>query len=332
MGLLTFGAWGMGFNLATVSYFSLASEISGEHGRSKTTAVMFLLMIVSIIATAATLSRLLVDYTPARLQNAFFIVGLIALVMGLLGLYKLEPRVSAGAAERRYSLRTIFKEVRATPQVRLFFVYLMLMLAAVLGQDVLLEPFAARAFGMPIEVTTRITSLWGTCYLLSLMIAGFLEGRIPKVVLARLASWVGALAFALVAASGFIGGPPLFYTGVVMLGLATGPATVSNLSLMLDMTVPGKVGLFIGAWGSASAFARLLGSVVTALVRDLVQFIPNSAVTGYAVAFGMLGAFLIVSLAILRRINVNAFKHGAAQIEDAPGSLIERAALANDVS
>jgi BCD family chlorophyll transporter-like MFS transporter len=49
LGILTFGAWGMGFNFATVAYFSLASEISPEQGRSKTTATMFFIMIVSII-------------------------------------------------------------------------------------------------------------------------------------------------------------------------------------------------------------------------------------------------------------------------------------------
>ena len=34
--LLGFGVWGMGFNFATVSYFSLASELSGEQGSSQT--------------------------------------------------------------------------------------------------------------------------------------------------------------------------------------------------------------------------------------------------------------------------------------------------------
>ncbi len=32
---LAFGAWGMGYNLSSVSYLSLASELSGEHGRGK---------------------------------------------------------------------------------------------------------------------------------------------------------------------------------------------------------------------------------------------------------------------------------------------------------
>jgi BCD family chlorophyll transporter-like MFS transporter len=35
LGLLAFGAWGMGFNFASVSYLSLASELSGEKVAAK---------------------------------------------------------------------------------------------------------------------------------------------------------------------------------------------------------------------------------------------------------------------------------------------------------
>lgn len=325
LGVLTFGAWGMGFNLATVSYFSLASEISGEEGRSKTTAVMFFVMIVSIIATATTLSRLLETYTAERLQESFLVVAAIALAAGVLGLIGLEKRSQQPVnVEKRHSVREALAAVRSEPQVRLFFVYLMLMLAAILGQDVLLEPFAARAFGMPVNETTRITAVWGTCYLVSLLATGLLEGRIAKLHIARAASWMAVLAFALVAASAIVGGPALFYVGVVLLGLATGPATVANLSIMLDMTVPGNVGLFIGAWGSASAFARLLGTLVTALVRDLARLFPDAAVYGYVAGFLLLGIFLLISLAVLRRVNIREFQ-GAVRTSP---SLFERAAAA----
>ncbi|MCU0485856.1 MAG: BCD family MFS transporter [Anaerolineales bacterium] len=329
LGVLTFGAWGMGFNLATVSYFSLASEISGEDGHSKTTATMFFIMIVSIIVTAASLSRMLVDYSPERLQTAFSSVAIAALGMGLVGLIGLEKRNLKQIADRRYELSAVWHEVRSNRQVLIFFLYLVLMLAAVLGQDVLLEPFAARAFGLPVEDTTSITSIWGSVYLVSLIITGFLDKRIAMHTIARAASLAGMAAFGLVAASGFLGSPAMFYVGLVLLGLATGPATVSNLSIMLDMTVPGKVGMFIGAWGSANAIARLLGSLVTAVVRDLVDMLPNSALVGYASAFIVLGAFLGISLLILRRVNVQAFRTGSA-VERSSDDFIERTVLANE--
>jgi BCD family chlorophyll transporter-like MFS transporter len=51
-GLLPFFAWGMGYNISSVSYLSLASELSPENGRGKTIAVMWFMMIVSIILTS----------------------------------------------------------------------------------------------------------------------------------------------------------------------------------------------------------------------------------------------------------------------------------------
>jgi BCD family chlorophyll transporter-like MFS transporter len=149
--------------------------------------------------------------------------------------------------------------------------------AAVLGQDVLLEPCWPCL--CPAHLCDHAHhTIWGTCYLVS--ISGLLEGKIARLTIARLASWAGVAAFALVGLSGLLGSQGMFYAGLVLLGLATGPATVSNLALMLDMTVPGKVGLFIGAWGSASAFARLLGAFTTAGVRDLARLAPQAAVLG----------------------------------------------------
>jgi BCD family chlorophyll transporter-like MFS transporter len=65
--------------------------------------------------------------------------------------------------------------IASNPTARLFFLYLLLLLAAILGQDVLLEPFGAEAFGMTVQATTRITSLWGTFVLIAILIAGALK-------------------------------------------------------------------------------------------------------------------------------------------------------------
>jgi len=168
--------------------------------------------------------------------------------------------------------------------------------------------------------------LWGVCFLVSLLIAGALETRIAKRSMVRLGGWGAILAFILIAASGLMASTSVFYSGVVVLGIATGLATVSNLSLMLDMTIPGKVGLFIGVWGMANAVARLMGSVLSGLVRDAINQFAGSPVTGYVVVFLMLAGLLLASLALLHTIDVNAFRRQA----ESP-SLVERAAAAQEV-
>lgn len=324
---LVFGAWGMGFNFATVSYFSLASEVSGEKGRSRTIATMFLMMIISIIITAVVLSRLLDPYSQAALERSFEAVAGVALLLGALGLLGVEKRDHAIHHEERYSIQAMLQAVRSNRQVTLFFWYLILMLTAILGQDVLLEPFAGEAFAMPVQTTTRITSIWGTCSLITLLVAGFLEGKVAKKTIARAGALGGTLAFLMIAASGVANSQSLFYSGVVMLGLATGLATVSNLSLMLDMTVAGRVGLFIGAWGMANAFSRLVGSVLSGVVRDLITRIAGDPVLGYVLVFAIEAALLLSSLIILRAIDVKSFRKLAA--DDVP--VVERVAIASDL-
>ena len=328
LGILAFGAWGMGFNFASVSYLSLASEISGEKGRGRTIAIMWFMMITSIIFTAVALSQMVDPYTPQALVRAFMTIGFSALILGLLGLIRLEDRLS-GMKEfsEGYSWVELGRNVLANRQATFFFVYLVILLAALLGQDILLEPFGGEAFNLTVKQTTRITSLWGTCVLIALILAGMAEGRIPKKTIARVGGWGALIGFILLTVSGFLFDQFLFYSGVVLLGLGTGLSTVANLSLMLDMTTAEKVGLFIGAWGMANAISRLTGSILGGAVRDLVTGIIGDPVAGYIVVFGILAAFMLISLIMLRRINVDEFQE---QSENRP-SLVEKAAVASDL-
>jgi BCD family chlorophyll transporter-like MFS transporter len=94
---------------------------------------------------------------------------------------------------------------------------------------------------------------------------------------------------------------------------------------MLDMTAPGKVGLFIGAWGMANAISRLTGSVIGGALRDVLSQILVNPVFAYVIVFSFLAALLLASLILLYRIDVSAFRK---QTQDSP--LVERVALAAD--
>lgn len=329
LGLIAFGAWGMGFNFATVAYFSLATELSGEKGRGRTIATMFTMMIISIILTSFGLGRLLEPYSQAALISSFRLIGFVALALGLLGVIRLERRGPASEdapTEQRFGWGHLYREVLDNRQAMLFFRYLILMLIAILGQDILLEPFGAEAFGLSVAQTTRITSIWGIFFLVTLILGGALERRVSKIRQARIGAWSGITAFALIVISGALGNLSLFYIGVVALGLATGLATVSNLSLMLDMTTAGKVGLFMGVWGMASAFSRLSGNLLGGVLRDLITAAANDAVFGYSAVFVIQMLILGLSLLLLRMVDVDSFKQKA----EANTDYMERAALASD--
>ena len=309
-GVLAFGAWGMGYNLSAVSYLSLASELSGENERGKTIATMWFMMIASIIITAIGLSRMVDPYTPEALIRAFGVVAAFALFLGLLGLIKLEPRANrfSQSASETYTVKQMTSAITANPVARVFFVYLLLLLAAILGQDVLLEPFGAEAFGMTVTQTTRITSLWGTFVLLAILVAGLLEGRVSKRLVAQLGNTGALLGFIVIVMSGILLNKTVFYTGVTLLGIGTGLSTVSNLSLMFDLTIPGMVGLYIGAWGFSNALSRLTGSILGGVVRDVVTQATSNALSGYLVVFSIEALMLVIATIMLYRIDISAFK------------------------
>lgn len=324
-GLLAFGAWGMGYNLSAVSYLSLASELSGENERGKTIATMWFMMITSIILTAIGLAHMVDPYTPEALIRAFGVVAASALVLGLLGLIKLEPRSNklAQTDSEAYTVRQMTSAITANPVARVFFIYLLLLLAAILGQDVLLEPFGAEAFGMTVTQTTRITSIWGTFVLLAIIVAGLLEGRVSKRLVAQLGNTGALLGFIVIVISGILINKHVFYTGVTLLGIGTGLSTVANLSLMFDLTMPGMVGLYIGAWGFSNALSRLAGSILGGVVRDVVTQATGQALSGYLVVFSIEALMLVVATVMLYRINVNAFRK---QVQEP--SFVEKVAIA----
>ncbi len=351
-GLLGFGAWGMGYNLSAVSYLSLASELSGEKGRGRTVAVMFFMMILGLIATGIGLSRMVSTYTPETLIRAINIVAISALVLGLLGLIKLEPRstplvppifdhsdldVKANEGLRKwgdergaphsevFTIREMTSAVAANPIARIFFVYLLLLLAAILGQDVLLEPFGAQAFGMTVEATSRIISISGVFTLIAFLIAGALEGRLPKRMIAQAGNLTALAGFIVIILSGYTHILSVFYLGITLLGLGTGLSTVANLSLMFDLTVPEKVGLYIGIWGFSNGLSRLTGLLLAGIVADLVTKLTGQALSGYLIVFGIEALMLLVAAIMLTRIDVNQFRKDVHE-----PSFVEKMAIASD--
>lgn len=326
-GILAFGAWGMGYNLSAVSYFSLASELSGEKGRGKTVATMFFIMVIGLITTGITLSRMVTTYTPEGLSRAFLIVAASALILGLLGLFRLEPRhdntSTAPSRADTYTFKQMSTVIMANPVAKIFFVYLLLLLAAILSQDVLLEPFGAEAFGMSLEATSRIVSISSTFTLLAFIIAGLLEGRMAKKTIAQMGN-LGALAgFLLIIVSGVLGSLSTFYLGLTLLGFGTGFSTVANLSLMFDLTMAQHVGLYIGAWGFSNGLSRLIGLLMAGIVADTATKITGSEMNGYLIVFGIEALMLAIASILLLRIDVTSFKKRAEE-----PTYVEKVALA----
>jgi len=314
IGLFAFFLWGMGYHFSAVSYFSLASEISGEKGRGTTIAIMFFMMVLGIIATAQTVSYMATEPTFESMSRAFWTIAASALTLGLLGLINLEPRFDSSSSKpssETHTLREMYAVITANPMARIFFIYLLLLLAAILGQDVLLEPFGAQAFGMSIAETSRIVSYSQSLTLVAFFVAGFMERRVAKKKIAQMGNFGALLGFVLIVVSGITRNLNIFYVGIMLLGFGTGIATVANLSLMFDLTVREKIGLYIGAWGFSNGLSRLIGLLMAGVVADLATKLTGNAMNGYLVVFGIEALMMFSAALMLYRIDVNAFQKKA---------------------
>lgn len=313
-GILAFGMWGMGYNLSAVSYLSLASELSGEKGRGKTIATMFTIMVIGLIATGISLSRMVPTFDLTALERAFLTVAGSALTLGLIGLIKLESPFSRSAQPSQsetYTVKQMTAAITENPVAKIFFVYLLLLLAAILSQDVLLEPFAAQAFGMTLEQTSRIVSITNTFTLVAFVVAGFLDGRVKKKYVAQIGNLGALFGFVTIVISGFTASTSAFYVGITLLGLGTGISTIANLSLMFDLTVPEKVGLYIGAWGFSNGLSRLVGLLMAGVIADVATRVTGDSLHGYLIVFGLEALMLFTAAVMLYRIDVGAFQKKA---------------------
>ncbi len=324
LGIVVFLVWGIGYNLAVVSYLSLASDLSNEQQRSRVIAVMWFMMVISVIVTAILLGRALEPYGEAQLVRAFAWLGLVGLILAAGGLIGLEPRYRVQPTSGRHSNREALQAILGNPQARIFFVYLILLLTAILGQDILLEPFGAQAFGMSVAQTTRLTAIWGVATLASLLLYGLVFNRwMSKKQGALIGGILVAAGLSLIAASGMFAFQPLFVPGVALLGFGTGMATSTNLALMLDMTTSEQAGLFIGAWGVAESLARGVGNLLGGLGRDMLSYLTGNLVAGYVCVFLVEALMICVALVMLRSLNVRLFR-------DEQPSLSQIVAMAGD--
>lgn len=311
----SFVVWGMGVNIASVSYLSLVSELTDESSnwRTRAVSIMWTAMILSTIVTAIGLSILLEPYSEAALYTAFGAVWLVACFCVLVGAASLEPAAVAGSQPQHRADNPLvaFRVLAHNPTAHRFFVYLLVVLVSIHAQDVLLEPFGAEALALPVAMTSRLTSIWGVGLFLTLLGGLPLVRRWGKKPSANVGALVTALAFALIIATGVAGQSSLFMATVFLLGLGGGLMTVSNLSFMLDMTVPQAAGLYMGAWGVANFAGQAVGNIISGLVRDLLYWLTGNAILGYITVFGLEILGLLAAVWLLRTISVEQFRRDA---------------------
>ncbi len=310
-----FALWGMGVNIASVSYLTLVTELTpeGSDWRSRAASIMWTVMILSTIFTSLAISLALRDFTVEALYTVFGVIWLIASLLVLTGAANIEPATlpNRQPVDRSQGPVAAVRALAGNPSAQRFFAYLFLVLISIHAQDVLLEPYGGEVLGMEVAQTSRLTSIWGVGVFITLLGGLPLMRRWGKRVVANSGALIGSLGFALIILSGLVGGAKLLFTAVLVLGLGGGLMTVSNVSFMFDMTVPEAAGLYIGAWGVANFGSQGLGNIISSLLRDIMLWSTGNPYTGYALVFGLEIVGLLLAIWLFRKVSVDAFRRDA---------------------
>ncbi len=320
---LFIGIFGVAMAMNGSSSNALMAEVTTEKERGFVVAVIWATVIISGIVSAGVSRVIMPVYSPEAMQQLYNLTPIVVMVSALLGVIGMERRISkeqhaALLAEQPVESASplgtfrVARQLMATNRhVRGFFFFVLLGILGIFLQDAILEPFGAEVFGMTQAETARFQQAWGAGALLGMLAIGILCSifSIPKKLIATIGGLgiVGSLM--VIAFSAFAHRPELITPSLIVMGIGIGLFDVGALSLMMDMTIEGQVGLYMGIWGMAQGFGNGFANVLSGAFHTIFIEIGGMTPTlAYGVIFGFEALMMALAVIILRGISVQEFK------------------------
>ncbi|MCG8374881.1 MAG: MFS transporter, partial [Chlorobiales bacterium] len=182
--VIIFLVFGFGLQVATTAYYALMADYVGDKHIGKVTSASWTLMVLTTIVSARIVGSYLDVYSPERLMNVAFVGGLIALGIALFAFAGVEERnavAKKGKTEESLTFGQSVKLLSTSPKTLLFAFYIFVAIFALFSCEIVMEPFGADVFGMPVGVTTKLfRPTMGGMQLVFMLLVGFLLNRIGK--------------------------------------------------------------------------------------------------------------------------------------------------------
>lgn len=305
---------GLGVHMTQTAGLALASDLADEKTRPRVVALLYVMFLIGMVASAIIVGALLADFSKLKLVQVVQGCALATLLLNMIALWKQE-RVSPMSKEERGKPRPKFRDAWADlkaggPAGRLLYVVFLGTMAFQM-QDVLLEPYGGEVLGLSVSATTMLTALWALGALAGFGLAAkwLVKGLGPHWMSAR-GLLIGLVAFVLVILSAPMQAAPLFFAGAFGIGLGGGLFAIATLTAAMTLPVTGTAGrgLALGAWGAAQATAAGVGIALGAGIKDTISEIATSGAlgealsgpaVGYAVVYHMELVLLFLTLTAL---------------------------------
>ncbi len=306
---------GVGVGAAGTSLLVLLAKQVDESRRAVAATVVWLMMIAGFVITTVAVGQALDPYSASRLVLITATVAIIAVLLTVIAIGRLERRLpaperAAPEATRNPSFSTALAEVWAEPRVRRFTIFVFVSMLAYSGQDLILEPFAGSVFGFTPGASTRLSGVQHAGVFLGMLVVA-VAGSAFRRRFGSLRAWtVGgclASAFALlgIALGGLVGPAWPLKASVFALGVANGAFAVAAIGSMMMYAGDGREsreGVRMGLWGAAQAIAFALGGFAGAAASDVARSMLHVDGPAYALVFVLEAALFVVSAVIAARL------------------------------
>lgn len=324
---LAFLLVGAGLHTTQTAGLALANDLAPEHARPRVVALLYVMLLLGMVASAAVFGALLQDFSQVHLIQIIQGAAVLTMVLNCAALWKQEPRnPKLTAPDRmRENFASAFKTYLNNGRVLRLLVALALGTAGFAMQDILLEPFGGQVFGMSVGQTTFLTALLAFGTLTGFAISAHLlsAGRDPYRVAAT-GIMIGILAFAGVIFSPALESVNLFRIATLFIGLGGGLFAVGMLTAAMELASTETSGLALGAWGAVQATAGGLAIAASGVLRDLVSGLAMNGqfgvtlqqdAIGYSFVYHMEIALLFATLIALGPL-VRVLGHSNNQLPD----------------
>lgn len=303
---------------------ALIAEVTTPKERGAVVAFIWATVIISGIVSAGISRVIMPVYSPEAMQQLYNLTPIIVTVTVLLGVIGMEKPISKeehrklleqapekGEAGPLETWRVATGLMKRNPQVRGFFAFVLLAILGIFLQDAILEPFGAEVFGMPQKDTAAFQQAWGAGALLGMLGIGILSSIFPiqKKTIATLGGLGVAGGLAMLMISALTLHREIISPALLIMGLGIGLFNVGALAMMMEMTVEGQTGLYMGMWGMAQGLGNGFANVISGLGHTVM--IEGGLVTpsvGYGLVFGLEALLMVLAIGILRGISVQEFK------------------------
>ncbi len=287
---LAFLLVGAGMHTVQTAGLALATDIAGEEQRPRVVALLYVMLLIGMVASALVLGGALRDVTYLRIIQVIQGAAVVTLALNCIAMWRQEKR---DPQRTRTIVRQDFwaswRQLTAEPDVRRLLLAVGLGAAAFSMQDVLLEPYGGQVLGLSVGATTALTALSAGGALAGFALAAFLlTGGANPHRLAGFGAVIGAFAFALVILADPLESALMFAAGAGAIGFGGGLFSVGSLTAAMQLqrrSGDGALidsGLIVGAWGAAQATAAGIAIAAGGMIRDLVSLWGASGALGEA--------------------------------------------------